>query len=145
VSSKENVDIVSRFIKAINSHDISSVEDIVAPDYVDHSRQLHGPEGARQFLSMIFRSFPDFHMQIEDLISEGDKVWFRITITGTHIGDFMGAPPTGNKFVEPAVMIFRMKDGKAIETWAVADEMDFNHKIGLIEYSERAKDILPSG
>ena len=141
MSSGENTDVVRRTIEAINSHDLSSVEDIVAPGFFDHTRQLHGPGGVRQFLSTVFGSFPDFHMRLEDLISQGDKVWFRVTITGTHKGDFMGAPPTGNKFVEPAVWIFRIADGRAVEAWSVADEMDFNQKIGLITYTGRVEDI----
>jgi len=134
--SEDNSDVVLRTIEAINSHDLSPVEDIVAPDFLDHTRQLRGPEGVRQFLSTVFGSFPDFHMDLEDLISSGEKVWIRVTITGTHRGDFMGLPPTGKNFVEPAVWIFRIVDGKAVEVWSVADEMDFNQKIGLIEYAQ---------
>ena len=31
-------------------------------------------------------------MRLEDLISEGDKVVSRNTVTGTHSGDYMGHP-----------------------------------------------------
>ena len=108
LSLEENKAIVRRSIEVINSHDLSLVDDLVATDYVDHTRQTHGAEGLKQFLTVIFRSFPDFHLTIEDIIAEGDKVWIRSTITATHIGEFAGLTPTGNKFTETSVWIYRI-------------------------------------
>ena len=107
-------DIVRKTIEAINTHDLSSIENIVATDFVDHTRQIHGLEGMKQFFYMIFKSFPDFHLTIEDIIAEGDKVWVRSTITATHIGDFYGLPPTGKKFTEASVWINRIVNGKIV-------------------------------
>ena len=46
---------------------------------------------------MILNAFPDMHIDIEDLIAEGDKVVIRCTASGTHLGKFMDVPPTGKK------------------------------------------------
>ena len=143
VSLEENKAIVRRSIEVINSHDLSLVDDLVATDYVDHTRHTHGAESLKQFLTMIFKSFPDFHLTIEDTIAEGDKVWVRLTITATHIGEFAGLPPTSNKFTEPSVWIYRIIDGKIVEGWDVQDELDFYRKIDAREYTEKVKTLSP--
>jgi predicted ester cyclase len=95
----------------------------------------------KQLFSMIFKSFPDFHLTIEDIIAEGDKVWVRSKIIATHIGEYYGLPPTGKKFTEASVWINRMVNGKIVEGWDVQDELDFYKKIGAIEYTEKAKEF----
>ena len=143
MSLEENKKIVRKSIEVINTQELSSIEKMVAPDFIDHTRQMQGPEGLKQFLSMIFRSFPDFHLAMEDMIAEGDKVWVRLTITATHTSEFYGLAPTGNKFTEPSVWIYRIVNGKIAEGWDVQDELDFYKKIGAIEYTEKGKKLFP--
>ena len=143
MSLEENKKIVRKTIEVVNTQELSSIEKMVAPDFIDHTRQMQGPEGLKQFLSMIFRSFPDFHLTIEDMIAEGDKVWVRLTITATHTSEFYGLAPTGNKFTEPSVWIYRIVNGKVVEGWDVQDELDFYKKIGAIEYTEKGKKLFP--
>ena len=70
MSLEENKAIVRRFIEAYNKHDLSSIDDFVAPDYVDHTNQV-GLEGLKQLFIIGFKGFPDFHETIEDIIAEG--------------------------------------------------------------------------
>jgi len=65
---------------------------------------------------MIFKSFPDFHRTIEDIIAEGDKVWIRIKMTGTHKGDFRGLAPTGKKITVRTANTYRIVNGKIVES-----------------------------
>ena len=57
-----------------------------------------GLEGMKEMFHMFFNAFPDIHIEVEDLIAEGDTVVMRATTTGTHQGDFMGIPATGKRF-----------------------------------------------
>jgi predicted ester cyclase len=130
--------------EAINTQNLSSIEDFMATDFVDHTRKIRGLEALKQFGSMLFNAFPDFHETTEDYIAEGSKVWVRTTITATHKGEYRGLAPTGNKFKEASVDIFRIVDGKIAEGWNVQDELDFLKKLGLIEYTEKGKKLLPN-
>ena len=140
---EENKEIVRRTIEVINTQDLSSIEDMVASDFVDHTRQVQGLENLKQFLSMIFKGFSDWHINIEDIIAEGDKVWIRITVTGTHTGYWMGIVPTGKKFTEYQVWIYRVVHGKVVEGWDVNDDLDFYKQLGVIEYTEKGKKLFP--
>ena len=142
MSLEENKEVVHRFIEAYNKHDLSSIEDFVAPDFVDHTHQT-GREGLKQLFAMAFKAFPDWHETIEDIIAEGDKVWVRAKSTGTHTGEFMGIAPTGKKFTETSVDIFRIVNSKLVEGWNVSDELDFLKQLGVIEYTEKGKKLFP--
>ena len=116
--------VVLQFVdKVQNQHDISALNELFSPDFVDHSG-LSNPanfDGAKQFFAMIFTAFPDIQVKIHDQVVGGDKVWMRKTFKGTHQGEFMGIPPT-NKTVEINVIdIHRVVGGKITEHWAVAD------------------------
>lgn len=78
--------------------------------------------------------FPDLHVTIEDIIAEGDKVWIRLTQTGTHTGKFRGLRPTGKKIKYTAVTIWRIVDGKVAEGWGIYDQLDYYKQLGVINY-----------
>jgi C-1 hydroxylase len=143
VSLEENKAIVRKMVEAANARNVDLMNEIVAPDFVDHKRQLQGLEVLKQWATTIFKSFSDFHETIEDIVAEGDKVWVRIKITGTHTGEFLGLAPTGKKFTETSVDIFRIDNGKLVEGWNVTDELDFLKQLGVIEYTEKGKKLFP--
>jgi steroid delta-isomerase-like uncharacterized protein len=139
---EENKAIVRRFIEAYNKRNLDEFDELLAPDYFDHTSQV-GPEGLKQLMKMAFKAFPDFHETIEDVIAEGDKVWVRITFTGTHTGEFMGIAPTGKMITTEMVDIFRIVNGKLAEYRDVNNNLDFLKKLGLIEYTEQGKKLFP--
>ncbi len=109
-------------------------EEVCSPDYICHfagvpesmNLQAH-IEANRAFLV----AFPDFHHDIKDMVAEADKVTARVTLTGTHDGEFMGIPPTGNKIEYNAVLTARFSDKGIVELWGVADMMTLMHQLGM--------------
>jgi hypothetical protein len=75
----------------------------------------------KQFFAMMWTAFPDLRMAVDDLITEGDKVVARTTMSGTHKGEFMGMDPSGKQFRASAIDAIRFADGKAVEHWGVTD------------------------
>jgi predicted ester cyclase len=130
-------------LEALNERNLALLDELIAPDYVDHTYQLRGGEDVKRFLSMLVKGFPDFHEIIEDIIAEGDKVWVLLKETGTHTGEFRGLAPTGKKFTFMSVHIQRIVDGKIMESWAFSDELSFYKQLGVIEYTEKAKKLFP--
>jgi predicted ester cyclase len=90
---------------------------------------------------MIYKGFPDLHDTIERarIIAEGDKVWVRVKVSGTHNGEYRGLAPPGKKITVTFVGIYRIVDGKAVERWSAYDKLDFYKQLGLIEYTEKEK------
>ena len=142
MSVEENKALVRRFIDAYNNRNLDAFDEILSPDYFDHTNQV-GPEGLKQLMYMAFTAFPDFHETIHDIIAEEDKVWARITFTGTNTGEWMGMAPAGKKITTEMVDIFRIENGKLVEYRDVNNNLDFLTKLGLIEYTERGKKLFP--
>lgn len=76
--------------------------------------------------------FPDLRATVEDALEEGDRVAARVRFIGTHEGEFMGVPPSGNKVDIEMIDIVRIVDGKASEHWGVTDHMALMQQIGAI-------------
>ena len=141
MSLEENKALVRRFIEAFNKQDVSLLVDLTAPNYVNYTKG-YAIEGAEQAVKLDIKGFPDIHMTIEDLIAEGDKVCVRMTLTGTHTGEYLGVAPTGKKIRIRNICIYRIVDGKIAEGWTdfnfYQDVLDSFEKIGFIEYTEKA-------
>jgi len=142
-SSEENKAIVRRFVESYNKRNLDLFDDLVAADYVDHIHQLHGLESLKQLFRLGFNAFPDWHETIEDIIAEGDKVWVRLTYTGTHTGEFRGLAPTGKKTTTMGLMIYRIVNGTLVEGWDLSDYLALLKQLGVIEYTEEGKKLFP--
>jgi len=145
VSLEENKAIVRKVIEAINKQNLSSLDELIATDFVYHMpvEQIQGLEVMKQDIEEEIKAFPDWHETIEDILAEGDKVCFRVKLTGTHTGEYYGLAPTGKKITYTAVAICRIVDGKIVEGWGVYDMLDFYKQLGAIEYTEKGKKLFP--
>ena len=92
-------------------------------------------EHTRQFLD----AFTDIECVIEDLIAEDDKVVGRLMLSATHSGPFAGRAGTGNRVSFESYRIYRVADGKVVETWAMQDRLGLLHQLGLV--SSEANDV----
>jgi len=143
MSLEENKATIRSFFEAVNKRNLAIIDELMAPDYFSRALQVRSGEEWKQFMTMVFNAVPDWHETIEDMIAEGDKVWVRFKIAGTHTGEYRGLAPTGKKFTITAVQIYRIVDGKMVESWGVFDNLDFYKQLGVIEYTEEAKKLFP--
>jgi predicted ester cyclase len=97
--------------------------------------QLYAPElaaGARRWIAPFRASFPDVHMEVVELIAEGDKVVGRFRCSATHLGEWVGHAPTGRRFERvDEVSIFRFRDGRIVHAWSLEDSLSRLRQLGL--------------
>lgn len=132
--SKQNKTIARKVFEEVQSQgNLALVEELVAGDYVGHTplKEMHGPESAKQFFSMLREAFPNMQVTVEDQIAEGDKVVTRWTCRGTHKGHFQGMPPTGRQMTMTGITIFRIANGKLVEGWTDADMLGLMQQLGV--------------
>lgn len=129
MSAAENKELIRRFFEEVwNNGNVDLASEFIAPGFLSHNNleiEAVGPEGIKRAVLMHRSAFPDLHSTLEELIAEGDRVVVRGTDRGTHLGEFMGRPPTGRKFVITWMDIFRIENGKAIEAWLEMDTKRF--------------------
>ena len=120
----------------ISAGDITGFGDLVADDFVEHQGGPGFPatkEGTLDFFRVLLEAFPDLHMNVEDVIADGDKAVARVTTTGTHRGDFMGIPPTGSTVDMQLIDIMRFDAaGQVCEHWGVADMLSLMQQLGVV-------------
>jgi C-1 hydroxylase len=147
MSAEENKAIIRKFNEGYNMRNLDIFDELVAPDYHDCTNGLQGRENYKQLFAAMFQGFPDWHESIEGMIAQEDEVWVHIVGTGTHINtyDLFGIKfaPTGKRVTMSAVVIWRLANGKLVEGREIDDSKDFLRKLGLIEYTERGKQLFP--
>jgi predicted ester cyclase len=141
MSSEENEAIVRKAVEAFNRNDLDAVDRLFAAGYVDHDPSRAGlppgPEGVKQAWSMFRTAFPDLRATIEETIAEGDRVAVRGEIHGTHRGELMGIPPTGNKVTVELIDINRIENGELVERWGEADMLGMMRQLGIVPAPEQ--------
>jgi predicted ester cyclase len=112
--SNQNKALVQRYYdEVLNGRNLDAVE-----EYFVDERVI---EGVRRGCFSYFQSFPDLHCSADELIAEGDRVFCRSTMTGTHDGEYKGIPPTGRHIASESAEVFRVVDGKFVGYWCLSN------------------------
>ncbi|RIH81799.1 hypothetical protein Mterra_02957 [Calidithermus terrae] len=124
--SEVNKSIVRRFMDAvINRGDLGAVDELLAPDCLDHVAEVlglpAGREGAKRLYALLHAGFPDLEVTVEDCVAEGECVAVRSRWRGTHRGDFLGVAPTGEEVRLESLELLRLRHGRIVERWGAAD------------------------
>ena len=123
--------------EALNKGNLSVVDEYLAPDFTYHgpTGDLKGITNYKKFLTYLHRAYPDFHVDVKDIVAEGDMVATRTLATFTFTGQIDAIPPTGKKVTMSSTIIDRFKDGKLAETWEHYDRLDLNQQLGILSYT----------
>lgn len=120
------------FSDLISQGDVSLAEALIAPDFVDRRGGPPGRDGFVMGLQMVRAAFPDWTSTPDELVVEGDRVAGRWTVTGTHLGDFMGIPATGRRVTMAEAGVLRFEGGRLAELSRVADELSLLRQLGVL-------------
>jgi steroid delta-isomerase-like uncharacterized protein len=134
--SEDNKALARHWVEILTQGNFDLAEEIYASDFVAHDpampEDVRGAEGRKEFYSMYRSAFPDAEITIEGQVAEGDKVVTRWTGRGTHQGELMGVPPSGNRVEVAGITISRIEGGKVAEEWDNYDALGKMQQIGAI-------------
>jgi predicted ester cyclase len=125
---EENKDFIRRCFDAlVNGRNASALEEYCADTFFDHNPPAGAPAGgiaaAREGFERLYRGLPDVLGRIEEMVAEGDYVFVRSILSGTHFGDLMGLQATGKRLALETWHLFRVDGGKIAEHRAQADSL----------------------
>jgi predicted ester cyclase len=124
LSNNHNKRLVHRLVEIVNKREFDSIDEVASGQIASEARRWVGP----------FRdAFPDFRMQVVDVIAEDDKVVGYFKCCGTHQGEWGGHAPTGRRFESiDEIYVFRVEDGKLASALAtVEDNLTRLRQLGL--------------
>ena len=127
--SEQNKDMVRRMVEAINAGEEDTAID-----------ELFAPRAARRVKRLFaqFRAaFPDWREEVVELVAEGNTVAGRFRCSGTHLGEFLGNPPTGKRMEVEEVFFLRAEDERFVDFWGLEDSMGRMRQLGLIPTPKR--------
>lgn len=136
-SALEQREIVRRVSEeAWGGGDLSLVDEYIAEDIVSHNPNLgttEGREAYKAFITSIRDAFPDLSVTVQELVEEDDTVVARVSMSGTHEGEFMDIEPTGKECSVDGVVFVRFEDGMAVEEWGIEDMLGLLQQIGAMD------------
>jgi predicted ester cyclase len=114
LSNDHNKRLVHRLVEIVNERAFDSIDEVASGQIASEARRWVGP----------FRdAFPDFQMQVVDVIAEDDKVVGYFKCSGTHQGEWRGHAPTGRRFESiDEIYVFRVEYGKLASALAIVED-----------------------
>ena len=135
-TATENERIARRVPEEIaTERNLDLVEEVFAEDAVEHGpflQEARGVDEIRAALERFLDAFPDFSATVEDAVAEGDTVAMRVTLRGTHEGEFMGIDPTNESFEIGNMVFTRVEDGRIAERWVLPDMLGMLQQLGVV-------------
>jgi hypothetical protein len=112
--AESNRELTRRYYdEVLNGRDLDAVGDFFADERL--------VEGIRGGCFRYFTAFPDLHISVDEMLADGDKVFVRSTMTGTHDGEYKGLPATGRHVSAESAEVFRIADGKFVGYWCLTN------------------------
>jgi steroid delta-isomerase-like uncharacterized protein len=122
VMSEQNKDLVRRYYdQVLNGGDLEAVGNYFADERT--------AAGVRKGCFYFFQAFPDLYVALDEFVAEGDRVFLRSTMTGTHDGEFQGIPATGRHIAAESAEVFRIADGKFVGYWCMVNVAGLMHQL----------------
>lgn len=138
MSAANSIDLTKRgyaFAEIMTSHDVSRLDEIKAPHYVNHNAFAEpGLEGSKKVLGAIIAGVPDLKVTAEDVFvsTDGSRVVGRYRYEGTHTGNLLGYPATNKPFLMRSIDIWRVENGRFAEHWDELNTLDVFIQIGAV-------------
>ena len=130
--SEANKAIVRKLMEAINEGNLDVVDTLFTPELAEPMK--------RSFIA--FRSaFPDWRMEIAEMVAEGNTVVGRLRCSGTNQGEFKGVPPTGKRMEVDEVYFLRVENGKFVDFWGLEDDLARMRQLGLSSSRSRSRTV----
>jgi predicted ester cyclase len=133
MSEEKNKGVFRKLIEeAFNKGDLSAIDDLVTADFNERQNGIEPPtvDGLKRSINGLRAALPDLHLSFEDVTADGDRVWARLTVRGTHRGPIMGIAPTGK--------VTAIDEGRIAEHWGVAVRFGLMQQLGAIPGSPHA-------
>jgi steroid delta-isomerase-like uncharacterized protein len=131
------------FDEVWNKKHASAIDEMLSDETVHHGlggwgeEIVRGVDGFKLFHQQFLAAFPDLNFEIEEVMTDDERIAIRYTLTGTHLGDAMGIPATNRKIKIAGGGIGRAKDGKFTDVFNLVDFFTMYSQLGAFPAIDR--------
>jgi predicted ester cyclase len=130
MSVEQNKLAEHRFVdEVLNRGELSLIDELVSPAYRERTEEGMDRDKLRELVVAWRTGMPDLHAWIDLMVAEGDVVAVRVTVEGTHTGDYLGLAPTGKKVTGTLNYFDRFEKGLMVESWTESSAKGFHEQI----------------
>jgi len=145
-NEERNVRLVLEHFAAESNHDhgatLATLADDIEYRIIPLGLVIRGKDAAARYYDQWWAAFPDVNIQIERIIAAGEWVVAEASSTATHLGTFMGIPPTGRKVLSRVCCLIRVRDGKMVEETVYYDQLERLTQLGsTLELDRRPLEV----
>lgn len=124
-------------VRVIAGGETALVEKLIHPEFFNHEadpERSRGPEGFAGTAKWLRSCLGEISWEIHHILVDGDMAAAHLTMHGTHEGGLPpGAPATHKPFAVRHIHLVRFADdGRALEHWAVRDDLGAMRQVGLL-------------
>jgi predicted ester cyclase len=145
-TEEENEALVRRwFDEAWAQPNIDNRDELLAPDLVHHrvlNRITTDAASRAETIRGWHEPMSDHAVRVDDVLTDGDLVLARLTLSGTHLGPWEDIAPAGKPVTWTGHTIFRIACGRIIEECSEADALAFFQQLGVPEWPPTAQASL---
>jgi len=149
VSAQENEALVRRYFEEVWAMgNLPAVDEFMAPNYVEHTvppGSRPGRDTLKQYVAMFHNAFPNMKGILHDIFAQGDRVVYRWSGSGTHLGEWAGIPPTGLHMTVRGITIHRIAGGRCVEGWSSVDISRSEEEQRWLSEGGRTDEAYPEG
>lgn len=137
MQENQNRIVIHRYFEEVwNQGKLDVLDDLIAPDYLNHSASTAnpkpGPADLKPIVAHMREAIPDLHYEILDLIIAGDKVAVYTRVTGTQASTLWGIAPSGKRIDVRQMQIEWLRNGQIVQHWRITDELGLLRQLGVI-------------
>jgi serine phosphatase RsbU (regulator of sigma subunit)/predicted ester cyclase len=149
MSARENAALVRRYFEEVWAKgNAAAVDEFMAPNYVEHTvppGSRPGRDTLKQYVAMYHNAFPDVRGVLHDILAQGDRVAYRWSASGTHLGEWAGIAPTGLHMTTRGITIHRIAGGRCVEGWGSVDISRSEEERRWLSEGGRTDEAYPEG
>jgi steroid delta-isomerase-like uncharacterized protein len=142
-----NVRVAREHFAAESAHDTPRTLATLADDIMYHvvasGAIVHGKDAVSKYYDLWWTAFPDVTIDVKRLVAAGEWVFAENEVTATHLGPWLGIPPTGKRTVQHLCAVCRMRDGLMTEETVYYDQLERIRQIGTVLELDGRRLTLP--
>lgn len=129
-----NLAILQRIVEeGFGARNFQVIDELMSDSCAENQFGMKGgKDGIKKSIQSLHQGFPDIKYHFQKFSENQNTIWVHYKVSGTHLGDFMGIPPTGGKFTIDLMDVARVENGQVVEHWGIPDRFALLSQLGLL-------------
>lgn len=137
MSEELSLKVQKIYKEAHNKGNLDVLDELIDVNYLRHQPPMKNVQGLaayKAFISEVRGAYTNFHIELDEIITAGNKTVVRLTLSGKNTGKnpTVRTPPTGREIAMPACVVSTWDNGKIVEEWVYNDYLGLTYQFGVM-------------